>query len=48
MRSNICTMTLAAASLARPALLARALDPAGGATIGPTKSSIWTKTNLWR
>jgi hypothetical protein len=37
MRSNVCTLILAAASLAPPALLAQSLDPAaGGATITAT------------
>jgi hypothetical protein len=43
MRSNICTLNCAAASLAQSALLAQQLDPAGGATIGPTTSSISPK-----
>ncbi len=38
MRSNIWTLT---AGLAQSALLAQPLDPAGGVTIRPTKSSIW-------
>jgi hypothetical protein len=43
MRSNVCTLILAAASLAPSALLAQPLGPAGGATIDPTKWSIWPK-----
>jgi hypothetical protein len=43
MRSNIYKLIFSAASPQQSALLAQSLDPAAGATIGPTKSAIWLK-----